>query len=106
MADDLNERLRLQMEALLTPPVPPQVTAFQAKMALRKTPSKVDGKSMYDVVDEYMEATGGDALFAWQNVGVFELNSPLVTELSALPDLGLTAKKKADLFKAAAKVKV
>lgn len=106
MPHDLYQQLRTQMEALLTPEVPSQVTAFQAKSVLRATPSAVPGKTMYDVIDAHMETTGGDALFAWRNVGVFELNSPMVTQMSALPDLGMTAAKKKTLFKNAAKVRV
>ena len=75
------EALRLGILALVNPDVPPQVTRFQAREALRQTPSATAGVSLFDKVDAYMKAQGGEALRAWEEVGVFVRTSPMVAAI-------------------------
>ena len=93
-----------QMAALLAPSVPPQVTRFQAREVLRQAPSGMAGKSLFDVVDAYMQEQGGEALRAWEEVGVFVRASPLVQSLGE--ELDLTEDQVDDLFRLAASIAV
>jgi len=98
------EALRLGILALVNPDVPPQVTRFQAREALRQTSSATAGVSLFDKVDAYMKAQGGDALRAWEEVGVFVRTSPMVLALGQ--QLGLSDKQMDALFRTAGSISV
>jgi len=100
MADTADfETLRIGILRLITPEVPPQVTRFQAREALRQTPSATAGVSLFDKVDAYMQAQGGDALRAWEEVSVFVRTSPMVAEIGE--QLGMSSSDVDHLFQLA-----
>ena len=69
--------------------VPPSVTRYQARVALRRA-------GLRDTVETMVKAAGGDVEDAWNDAAVFERNSNFIVSMGKA--LGLTDKQIDDLF--------
>lgn len=74
-------------------PVPPTITALQARLVL-------DSMGALDAVEAFIDKAGGPAKIVWEYATVIERNSPLVEGAAAA--LGMTSEQMDDLFRAAA----
>jgi hypothetical protein len=86
------------------PPVPREVTNFQARALLMNMPGSADDRSLFQDVDDTLRAIGGVEWQAWEYTTIFPRNSQLIATLGA--QLGLTDAQLDQMFIAAAAIGV
>jgi hypothetical protein len=84
------------------PPVPREVTNFQARALLMNMPGSAAGRSLFQDVDDTLRALGGVEWQAWEYTTIFPRNSQLIATLGA--QLGLTDAQLDQMFIAAAAI--
>lgn len=86
------------------PPVPQEVTNFQARALLMNMPGSAEGRSLFDDVDDALRALGGVAFQAWEYGTVFPRQSQLIATMAA--EFNLTEAQLDQMFIAAAQISV
>lgn len=86
------------------PPVPQEVTNFQARALLLNMPGSAEGRSLFDDVDQALRAFGGLAFQAWEYGTVFPRESELIATMAQ--QFNLTEAQLDQMFIAAAQISV
>jgi len=84
------------------PPVPSEVTNFQARAALMQMPGANPGPTLFDDVNAALQAMGGASWQAWEYANTITRNGALVSQMGAA--VGLTGAQLDDLFRQAATI--
>ncbi len=82
--------------------VPREVTNFQARALLKSMPGSADGRSLFDDVNDALEAMGGVPWQAWEYTTVFPRDSQLIAAIGS--QLGLTDAQLDQMFAEAAAI--
>lgn len=94
-----------QTEAEAPPPVPVEVSLFQARVYLRRQPGRQNGATLFDEVDHAVAMSGdGELAEAWQRASVVRRHSKLVLALAF--QLGLTDAELDSMFRDAFRIEV
>jgi hypothetical protein len=86
------------------PPVPREVTNFQARALLMNMPGSAAGRSLFQDVDDTLRALGGVEWQAWEYTTIFPRHSALIAAIAA--QLSLTEEQIDQMFLAAAAISV
>jgi hypothetical protein len=86
------------------PPIPREVTNFQARALLKSMPGSAEGRSLFDDVDDALRAMGGVPWQAWEYTTVFPRHSALIGAIAA--QLSLTEEQLDQMFIAASAISV
>ena len=86
------------------PPVPSEITNFQARALLMQMPGSVQGRTLFSDVDDALRALGGVAWQAWEYATVFPRNSELIATMAA--QFNLSEAQIDQMFTAAAQISV
>ena len=86
------------------PPVPQEVTNFQARALLLQMPGSVEGRTLFQDVDDALRQLGGVAWQAWEYTAIFPRDSELIATLAA--QFNLTDEQLDQMFIAAAQISV
>lgn len=94
--------------AALPPPAPPlvpqQITNFQARALLMQLPGSAEGRTLFQDVDDKLQALGGVAWQAWEYTTVFPRDSALIATVAA--QFNLTSAQIDDMFRTAETISV
>ena len=82
----------------------PQITNFQARALLLQMPGSVEGRTLFQDVDDALRQLGGVAWQAWEYTTVFPRDSELIATLAA--QFNLTDEQLDQMFIAAAQISV
>lgn len=86
------------------PPVPAEITNFQARALLMQMPGSAQGRTLFKDVDDALRALGGVAWQAWEYTTVFPRNSELIATMAA--QFNLSEAQIDQMFIAAAQISV
>jgi hypothetical protein len=86
------------------PAVPQEVTNFQARALLMNMPGSAPGRSLFQDVNDTLQAMGGVEFQAWEYTTVFPRQSALIAAIAA--QLNLTEAQLDQMFIAAAAISV
>ena len=86
------------------PPVPQEVTNFQARALLMNMPGSAEGRTLFQDVDDALRVLGGVPLQAWEYGTVFPRQSELISTMAA--QFNLTDEQLDQMFIAAAQITV
>jgi hypothetical protein len=86
------------------PPVPREVTNFQARALLKNMPGSAEGRSLFDDVDDALRAMGGIPWQAWEYTTTFPRHSALIAAIAA--QLSLSDEQIDQMFIAASAISV
>ena len=84
------------------PRVPHEVSNFQARAMLKNMPGSGQGRTLFDDVDDALEAKGGIPWQAWEYATSFRRDSSLVAAIAA--QLNLSDEQIDEMFIAAAAI--
>jgi hypothetical protein len=88
----------------LPPSVPQEVTNFQARALLMNMPGSAPGRSLFQDVNDTLQAMGGVEWQAWEYTTIFPRNSQLIAAIGA--QFNLTDAQLDQMFIAAAAISV
>lgn len=92
---------KAQIESLS---IPKEVTNFQARALLMNMPSSAEGRTLFEDVNDALQAMGGVEWQAWEYTTIFPRDSALIAAIGA--QINLTEAQIDEMFVAAAAISV
>jgi len=86
------------------PAIPQEVTNFQARALLMNMPGSAPGRSLFDDVNDTLQAMGGVEWQAWEYTTIFPRHSALIAAIAA--QLNLTEAQLDQMFVTAAAISI